>query len=134
MFCHHTLYIRNRIVQWAFGPRIRNYGSRCTDVVLKIIQTMTYVGFDVSKATFVIAYSSVKTNKTRTFKNTVKGVHEFIQTISPATHHCVLEAHRQLQCVVRLPAFRIWHYRQPSPPLKIKNFTRVMRRTRLMPV
>lgn len=88
----HTLYIRNRIVQWAFGPRIRNDGSRCTYVVLKIIQTMTYVGIDVSKATFVIAYSSVKTNKTRTLKNTVKGVHEFIQTISPATHHCVLEA------------------------------------------
>ena len=35
---------------------------------------MIYIGIDVSKATFVIAYSSVKTNKTRTFKNTVKGV------------------------------------------------------------
>ena len=44
---------------------------------------MTYVGIDVSKATFVVAYSSTKTSRTRTFKNTVKGVHEFIQTISP---------------------------------------------------
>ena len=34
MFSPHTLYIRNRIVQWAFRPRIRNDGSRCTDVVL----------------------------------------------------------------------------------------------------
>ena len=53
---------------------------------------MTYVGIDVSKATFVVAYSSAKTGRTRTFKNTVKGVHEFIQTVSPSEHHCVLEA------------------------------------------
>ena len=36
---------------------------------------MTYVGIDVSKATFVVAYSSAKTSKTKTFKNTVKGIH-----------------------------------------------------------
>ena len=41
---------------------------------------MTYVGIDVSKATFVVAYSSAKSSKTKTFKNTTKGVHEFIQT------------------------------------------------------
>ena len=34
---------------------------------------MTYVGIDVSKATFVAAYSSAKTSRTRTFKNTVRG-------------------------------------------------------------
>ena len=53
---------------------------------------MTYVGIDVSKATFVVAYSSARTGRTKTFKNTVRGVHEFIQTISAAEHHCVLEA------------------------------------------
>lgn len=52
---------------------------------------MTYVENDVSKETFAIFYSFVKTNKMRIFKNIVKGVYEFIQTISPATHHCVLE-------------------------------------------
>ena len=31
---------------------------------------MTYVGIDVSKATFVVAYSSAKNSKTKTFKNT----------------------------------------------------------------
>ena len=36
---------------------------------------MTYVGIDVSKATFVVAYSSAKNSKTKTFKNTTKGVH-----------------------------------------------------------
>ena len=42
---------------------------------------MTYVGIDVSKTTFVVAYSSAKGNKTNSFKNTIKGIHEFIQTI-----------------------------------------------------
>jgi len=53
---------------------------------------MTYVGIDVSKATFVAAYSSAKTSRARTFKNTVRGVHEFIQNISATKHHCILEA------------------------------------------
>ena len=52
---------------------------------------MAYIEIDVRKATFVIAYSSVKIYKMRTFKNTINGVHEFIQTIFPAIHHCVLE-------------------------------------------
>ena len=65
---------------------------------------MTYVGIDVSKATFVVAYSSAKTGKTKTFKNTVRGVHEFIQTVSVAEPLC-FGSHRQLQCVARLSAY-----------------------------
>ena len=53
---------------------------------------MTYVGIDVSKDTFTVAYSSDKNSKTKTFKNTVKGIHEFIQTVSKEDTHCVLEA------------------------------------------
>ncbi len=53
---------------------------------------MTYIGIDVSKDTFVVAYSPEKTRETRTFKNTTKGIHEFIQTISKDEHHCVMEA------------------------------------------
>ena len=48
---------------------------------------MTYVGIDVSKATFVVAYSSAKTAGQKHSRTTVKGVHEFIQTISVAEHH-----------------------------------------------
>ncbi len=51
---------------------------------------MTYIGIDVSKNTFVVAYSSEKASKTKTFKNTTKGIHEFIQTISKDEHHCVM--------------------------------------------
>ncbi|MEO5052456.1 IS110 family transposase, partial [Bacteroides ovatus] len=36
---------------------------------------MTYVGIDVSKATFVVAYSFAKGSKTKSFKNTTKGIH-----------------------------------------------------------
>ena len=50
---------------------------------------MTYVGIDVSKATFVVAYSSAKSSETKTFKNTTKGIREFIRTISPEENHCV---------------------------------------------
>ena len=53
---------------------------------------MIYVGIDVSKATFVVAYSPEKNSRTRTFKNTTKGIHEFIQTLSPEAHHRVMEA------------------------------------------
>ncbi|CUO15962.1 transposase IS116/IS110/IS902 family protein [Bacteroides finegoldii] len=34
---------------------------------------MTYVGIDVSKATFVAAYSSAKTSRTITFKISIEG-------------------------------------------------------------
>ena len=40
---------------------------------------MTYVGIDVCKAIFVVAYPSSKTSKIKMFKNIVKDVHEFIQ-------------------------------------------------------
>ena len=38
---------------------------------------MTYIGIDVSKDAFVVAYSSEKNSKTKVFKNTTKGIHEF---------------------------------------------------------
>lgn len=53
---------------------------------------MSCVGIYVSKLTFVIAYSSAKSSKTQTFKNTAKGIREFIKTISIDEHHCVMEA------------------------------------------
>ena len=52
---------------------------------------MTYIGIDVSKATFVVAYSSAKDSKTKTYANTASGIHKFIQTLPPEAH-CVMEA------------------------------------------
>ena len=87
---------------------------------------MTYVGIDVSKATFVVAYSSAKTSKTKTFKNTVKGIHEFVQTISAAEHHCVLEATGNYSALHVYLLSEAGITVSLENPLKIKNFARVM--------
>ena len=87
---------------------------------------MTYVGIDVSKATFVVAYSSAKTGRTRTFKNTVKGVHEFIQTVSPSEHHCVLEATGNYSALLVYLLSEAGITVSLENPLKIKNFARAM--------
>ena len=87
---------------------------------------MTYVGIDVSKATFVVAYSSVKAGKTKTFKNTTKGVHEFIQTLSVTEHHCVLEATGNYSALLVYLLSKAGITVSLENPLKIKNFARVM--------
>ena len=87
---------------------------------------MTYVGIDVSKATFVVAYSSAKAGKTKTFKNTTKGVHEFIQTLSVTEHHCVLEATGNYSALLVYLLSKAGITVCLENPLKIKNFARVM--------
>ena len=87
---------------------------------------MTYVGIDVSKATFVVAYSSAKAGKTKTFKNTTKGVHEFIQTLSVTEHHCVLEATGNYSALLVYLLSKAGITVSLEIPLKIKNFARVM--------
>ena len=87
---------------------------------------MTYVGIDVSKATFVVAYSSAKAGKTKTFKNTTKGVYEFIQTLSVTEHHCVLEATGNYSALLVYLLSKAGITVSLENPLKIKNFARVM--------
>ena len=87
---------------------------------------MTYVGIDVSKATFVVAYSSAKAGKTKTFKNTTKGVHEFIQTLSVTEHHCVLEATGNYSALLVYLLSKAGITVSLENPLKIKNFARVI--------
>lgn len=54
---------------------------------------MKYIGIDVSKATFVAAYSSDRCGETRTFDNTAAGIRKFIGTLSGIPDaHCVMEA------------------------------------------
>lgn len=87
---------------------------------------MTYVGIDVSKATFVVAYSSAKTSKTRTFKNTIQGIHEFIKTLSADEHHCVLEATGNYSALLVYLLSGAGITVSLENPLKVKNFSRVM--------
>lgn len=53
---------------------------------------MTYIGIDISKATFVAAVPTGKGYRTETFQNDAKGIHRFISKLDPAVHHCVMEA------------------------------------------
>ncbi len=87
---------------------------------------MTYVGIDVSKTTFVVAYSSAKGSKTKTFNNATKGIHEFIQTISPADHHCVMEATGNYSSLLVYLLSEAGFTVSLENPLKVKNFARVM--------
>lgn len=87
---------------------------------------MTYVGIDVSKSTFTVAYSSKKTDRTRTFMNTTRGIHEFIRTISPKAHHCVMEATGNYSSLLVYLLSEAGIIVSLENPLKIKNFSRAM--------
>lgn len=45
------------------------------------------------------------------FNNTIKGIHEFIQTVSAPEHHYVLETTATARC--SFVCFQSKHYRQP---------------------
>ena len=61
MFRPHTLYIGIRIVRWVKDPVFAMQDQDVSDVVtIKNQMAMKYIGIDVSKATFVVAYSSGK--------------------------------------------------------------------------
>lgn len=87
---------------------------------------MIYIGIDVSKDSFVVAYSSEKGGKTRTFKNSTKGIHEFIHTISKEEHHCVMEATGNYSALLVYLLSKAGVTTSLENPLKIKNFARVM--------
>ena len=87
---------------------------------------MTYIGIDVSKDTFVVAYSPEKNSKTRTFKNTTRGIHEFIRTISKDEHHCVMEATGNYSALLVYLLSEAGITTSLENPLKVKNFARAM--------
>lgn len=53
---------------------------------------MTYIGIDISKATFVAAFPNGNGYRTETFSNDAKGIRKFIAKLSADSHHCVMEA------------------------------------------
>lgn len=88
---------------------------------------MKYIGIDVSKATFVAAYSSDKCGETRTFDNTAAGIKKFIGTISGITDvHCVMEATGNYSAMLLYLLNSAGITVSMENPLKIKNFARAM--------
>lgn len=87
---------------------------------------MTYIGIDISKDTFVVAYSPEKNIKTKTFKNNTKGIYEFIKTISKDKHHCVMEATGNYSALLVYLLSEAGVTTSLENPLKVKNFARAM--------
>ena len=53
---------------------------------------MVYIGIDISKSSFVVAYPSVNGYRTKAYPNTATGVRKFIGALAVAEHHYVMEA------------------------------------------
>ncbi len=88
---------------------------------------MKYIGIDVSKATFVAAYSSDRCGETRTFDNTAAGIKKFIGTLSGITDaHCVMEATGNYSAMLLYLLDSAGIPVSMENPLKIKNFARAM--------
>lgn len=74
----------------------------------------------------MVAYSPEKTSRTRTFKNTANGIHEFIRTISKDEHHCVMEATGNYSSLLVYLLSEAGIATSLENPLKVKNFARAM--------
>lgn len=87
---------------------------------------MRYIGIDVSKTTFLVAYPFPKGDyKPREFKNTAKGIHEFIRTLE-ADDHCVMEATGNYSYLLLYLLNQANITTSMENPLKVKNFARAM--------
>ena len=99
-----------------------------TDVLKTKNRTvMKYIGIDVSKATFVVAYSSDKSGDIRTYDNTTTGIRQFIGTLpKDGSIHCVMEATGNYSALLLYILNVAWIIVSMENPLKIKNFARAM--------
>lgn len=87
---------------------------------------MKYIGIDISKATFVVAYSSEKSSKTCVFANTTVGIKKFMKTIDPSVHHCVMEATGNYSMLLVYLLSKAGYVVSMENPLKVKNFARTI--------
>ena len=87
---------------------------------------MTYVGIDISKATFVAAFPQKKGYRAETFQNDIKGIRKFISKLDQATHHCVMEATGNYCFLLIYLLDKAGIKSCLVNPKKIKNYSRVM--------
>lgn len=53
---------------------------------------MKFIGIDIAKSSFVVAYPGQTGFRTTEFTNDAKGIKKFISSFSHSDHHCVMEA------------------------------------------
>ncbi len=87
---------------------------------------MTYIGIDISKATFVAAFPAERGYRTETFQNDIKGIRRFISKLSSDTHHCVMEATGNYCFLLLYLLDKAGIRASLVNPKKIKNYARVM--------
>lgn len=87
---------------------------------------MTYIGIDISKATFVAAFPVERGYRTETFQNDTKGICRFISKLSSDTHHCVMEATGNYCFLLLYLLDKAGIRASLVNPKKIKNYARVM--------
>ena len=89
---------------------------------------MKYIGIDVSKATFVVAYSSDKGGEIRTFDNTTAGIRQFIGTLPKEDDsiHCVMEATGNYSALLLYMLNVAGITVSMENPLKVKNFAKAL--------
>lgn len=87
---------------------------------------MTYIGIDISKATFVAAFPGERGYRTETFPNDIKGIRRFISKLSRDTHHCVMEATGNYCFLLLYLLDKAGIRASLVNPKKIKNYSRVM--------
>ena len=87
--------------------------------------TMTYIGIDVSKDSFVAAYPTKSGYTTKTFKNIANGVRQFINSL-PEDCHCVMEATGNYSMLLLYLLQKANITVSMENPQKIKHFARAM--------
>lgn len=87
--------------------------------------TMTYIGIDVSKDSFVAAYPTKSGYTTKTFKNITNGVRQFINSL-PEDCHCVMEATGNYSMLLLYLLQKANITVSMENPQKIKHFARAM--------
>ena len=86
---------------------------------------MTYIGIDISKDSFVVAYPRKSGYTTKTFMNNTKGVRSFITTL-PEDCHCVMEATGNYSMLLLYLLQQAGIPTSMENPQKIKHFSRAM--------
>lgn len=86
---------------------------------------MTYIGIDISKDSFVVAYPKKSGYTTKTFMNDTKGVRSFITSL-PEDCHCVMEATGNYSMLLLYLLQQAGIPTSMENPQKIKHFSRAM--------
>ena len=86
---------------------------------------MTYIGIDISKDSFVVAYPRKSGYTTKTFMNNTKGVRSFITSL-PEDCHCVMEATGNYSMLLLYLLQQAGIPTSMENPQKIKHFSRAM--------